>query len=110
MKSEKKLLYALALTAAVLAAMNGAAFLADDREGPVITFPENGPAYSASMEKSRLLEQVTAEDRRDGNVTSSLRVEDILPDREGTQVTVIYAAKDGSGNVSKAVRVLEAER
>ena len=77
--------------AALLAAMNGAAFLAEDREGPVISFPEKGPVYTAALDERRLLEQVTAEDRRDGSVTDSLRVEEILMSGDGSQVTVIYA-------------------
>ena len=81
MTGEKRMLFALALVAAVLAAMNGAAFLAEDREGPSIFFPEESPVYTASMPESSLLDQVTAEDRRDGTVTDSLRVEEIFAGR-----------------------------
>ena len=109
MTGEKRMLFALALVAAVLAAMNGAAFLAEDREGPSIFFPEESPVYTASMPESSLLDQVTAEDRRDGTVTDSLRVEEILPADGGKRVTVIYTAKDSSGNVAKAARSLSAD-
>ncbi len=110
MTGEKRTIFALALVAAVLAAMNGAAFLAQDREGPQIFFPENEPVYTASTAENRLLEQVTAEDQRDGTVTDSLRIEEILPAEDGHRVAVIYAAMDDSGNVTKAVRTLEVER
>ena len=100
MTGEKRTIFALALVAAVLAAMNGAAFLAQDREGPQISFPENGPVYTASLE----------ENQRDGTVTDSLRIEEILPAGDGKRVAVIYAAMDDSGNVTKAVRMLEVER
>ena len=80
-----------------------------DTTAPVITVanPETIPQISVSDPKSVLLEGITAQDDRDGDVTASLVVENLgVISREHT-VTVTYAAFDKAGNVAKTQRTLQ---
>ena len=77
-----------------------------DHTPPVIT---GGDLIEASVEdtQEKLLEGMTAEDDRDGDVTDSIVVQSISGfDEEGVR-TVSYAAADGSGNVSYFSRQLK---
>lgn len=78
-----------------------------DREGPVISFPEEKVlTYGEDMDKKILLSDVTAEDDKDGNVTDSLVVESVYDFHNGN-AKVIYVARDAAGNMSKAERMIE---
>lgn len=59
---------------------------------------------SVTDPKSALLRGVTAEDKRSGDVTDSLVVENITILEENGTVSVAYAAFDEAGNVAKAER------
>ncbi len=75
-----------------------------DTAAPEITFSQETAEVSVMDPVDTLLQGVTAEDRRDGDVTASLVVESVqLTDSNGT-VQVRYAAFDKAGNVAKAVR------
>lgn len=73
--------------------------IASDRKAPVITADSDTVEMSVEDDESKLLEGVSAEDNRDGDVTDSLVVQSLSPFTEGTQRTVNYAAVDSSGNV-----------
>lgn len=76
-----------------------------DHTPPVIS---GGDAIEVSVEdpKEKLLEGMTAEDDRDGDVTDSLVVQEISEfDDEGNR-TVRYAAVDDSGNVGYYSRTM----
>ena len=77
-----------------------------DRTAPVIHVPEGPLEVSVYDGRSTLLQGITAEDDRDGDVTKSLVVESISDIREGT-VTVTYAAFDEANNTAKAQRKLQ---
>lgn len=79
-----------------------------DREAPVIKIQEKDVVYEEGMDKSELLEGVTAEDNIDGDVTNTLVVESIYPSKDGKTVSILYAAKDSNNNVGKAKRILNA--
>lgn len=77
-----------------------------DHTPPVIS---GGDSIQVSVEdpKEKLLEGMTAEDDRDGDVTDSLVVQEISEfDDEGKR-TVRYAAVDDSGNVGYYSRTME---
>lgn len=77
-----------------------------DHTPPVIS---GGDAIEVSVEdpKEKLLEGMTAEDDRDGDVTDSLVVQEISEfDDEGNR-TVRYAAVDDSGNVGYYSRLMK---
>lgn len=78
-----------------------------DHTPPVIS--GSGDVIQVSVEdpQEKLLEGMTAEDDRDGDVTDSLVVQEISEfDDEGKR-TVHYAAVDDSGNVSYYSRVMQ---
>lgn len=79
-----------------------------DRAAPVISFPEEVPAYSENMNESLLLAGVSAVDDRDGDVSGSLLIEKIAETSKG-DVIVTYAAVDSSNNVAKVSRILPGE-
>ena len=83
---------------------------AEDNEGPKITFSEDKDTkYTSGMTKEDLLRDVKAQDNKDGDVTDSLTVETIYPKNDGSQVAVIFVAKDKSNNVTKKEFTMEAE-
>lgn len=83
---------------------------AEDNEGPKITFSEDKDTkYTSDMTKEDLLKGVKAQDNKDGDVTDSLTVETIYPKNDGSQVAVIFVAKDKSNNVTKKEFTMEAE-
>jgi len=75
-----------------------------DRQGPEITVSSGSIAVSISDPEEKLLEGVTASDRRDGDVTDSIVVESVSTFlRPGTRI-VRYAAFDQDMHVSRAER------
>lgn len=95
----------LAVAAAALVAANGVVYLSEDRTSPEIHFSNFRMTYTDGETDAELLKGVTADDNRDGDVTSSLRISSIIPNKKGTEVTVEYTAKDSSNNVQKVSRV-----
>ena len=73
-----------------------------DRKGPEITIAESKKnSYTSDMTTEDLLEGVKAVDKRDGDVSASLTVENVYPNEKGDEVTVVYVAKDNSNNVTR---------
>ena len=77
-----------------------------DHTAPVISGPDT-VQVSVTDPQEKLLEGMTVEDDRDGDVTDSLVVQKISEFNESGQRTVTYAAVDGSGNVAYYNRTLE---
>ncbi len=71
-----------------------------DGEPPVITVREHNVTYTEGQPYSVLLGGVSAYDEKDGDVTSSLLVERVLPISQ-TEVLVTYVARDSANNVVK---------
>ena len=75
-----------------------------DNDAPVIYMDAQIPEVSVKDPKSALLQGISAEDKQDGDVTSSLVVEKVeMTDSDGT-LAVSFAAFDRSGNVAKEKR------
>lgn len=76
----------------------------NDNIAPTITMDQNEITISVQDDESVLLEGVTAQDNRDGDVTDSLTVDNISTfNRDGKRYVTI-AAFDKSNNVGKATR------
>lgn len=105
MKKKKWLqLVLIALTLAVFFGYRAVEAMLDDGKAPEITFSGETLEISVKDPMDALLQGVSAEDNRDGDVTDSLVVESVkLLDKDGT-ITVTYAAFDKGGNVTKASR------
>lgn len=78
-----------------------------DTTAPVISFDSDTLSMSVYDEHTVLLNGVSAQDRKDGDVTSSILIEGISSIREDHCATVTYAAFDQSGNVTKAERTIQ---
>lgn len=80
-----------------------------DKASPRITIEETGEILQVSVNDpdSVLLQGVTAEDGRDGDVTDSLIIESVANINQNHQVVVTYAAFDHAGNVAKAQRTVQ---
>lgn len=81
-------------------------YLGKDRTPPVISFGDSMNAYEEGMDESLLLQEVTATDDKDGDVSSSLMVEKVAG-TNGKEVIVTFVALDQSNNVGKASKVFE---
>ncbi len=73
-------------------------------EKPLIHFGADPVTVSWSDGKEGLLQDVTAEDPEDGDVTASLLVEGLSKFWEPGKCTVTYVAFDSDGNVSRVAR------
>ncbi len=80
--------------------------LGKDKNVPAISFSEDvSVSYKEGEPKSRLLEDVTAYDQEDGDISDSLVIESVYDFKNG-KAKVIYAARDASGNIVKAERIV----
>ena len=77
-----------------------------DKKAPEITIGTETIQVSVSAPRSDLLQGITAQDDRDGDVTDSMVVESIKAlDSDGT-IEVSFAAFDQAGNVAKSTRTV----
>ena len=82
------------------------AIATSDKTGPVITVDDAIKlSYTAGQDESVLLQGVSAYDKRDGDVSSSLMVESTII--KGNVIKVRYAAKDKHNNVTIAKQYRE---
>lgn len=103
---KKGLLAILVLATMGVTALFCFIYTTEDRQGPVITVPEESITYKNGDGEEKLLEGVTAKDKRDGDVTDSLCVEKIQLDDDGTKAIVTYVAKDSKNNITKVKRMI----
>ena len=80
-----------------------------DNVAPKITIDETGGMLQISTldPEDALLQGVTAQDSRDGDVTPSILIESVGNINDKDQVVVVYAAFDRAGNVAKAQRTVQ---
>lgn len=93
------------IAAALFVICAGKLFGGDD-EAPTITIGSELIEYKDSYDKKTLLSDVTAYDKQDGDVTSSVIVKSIVKLTKGDKVKITYAAKDSRNNVATESRVL----
>jgi hypothetical protein len=78
-----------------------------DRIGPVISMEQKELTVSLDAEDEDFLKGVKAVDDKDGDVTSSLVVENVSNFLSGGRRLVVYAAVDSHNNVSRANRIVK---
>lgn len=100
----KKLAIGIGIVDAVLLVVCLFLYLGKDRTPPVISFGDSMTVYEDGMDESLLLQEVTAMDDRDGDVSNSLMVEKVAG-TNGKEVIVTFVALDQSNNVGKASKV-----
>ena len=81
-------------------------FLTDDREGPGIQYTNEEITYHEGDDTKELLKDVTAVDGNDGDVSSSLIIENIIILSDNQKAKIIYAAKDSKNNITKVSRIV----
>ncbi|MBU9735528.1 hypothetical protein [Diplocloster agilis] len=81
-------------------------FLTDDREGPGIEYTDKEITYHEGDDTKELLKDVTAVDAKDGDVSSSLIIENIIILSDNQKAKIIYAAKDSKNNITKVSRIV----
>ena len=100
---------ALAVFSTVMLVVAGAGILFRDNTPPVLTLEgKNNLTYTEGDTYDDLLENMTAEDDKDGDVTDSIRVSKIYQTSDDRAV-VIYVAKDTSNNIGKLKREIRYE-
>ena len=103
---KKGLVAMLLLACAALLAGNVVVYIGEDRNGPEISVPQEEITYVAGTDTSALLNGVTAQDDRDGDVTDTVTIESIIPNADQTGASVVYVAKDSKNNVTKETRTI----
>ena len=103
---KKGLVAMLFLACAALLAGNVVVYIGEDRNGPEISVPQEEITYVAGTDTSALLNGVTAQDDRDGDVTDTVTIESIIPNADLTGASVVYVAKDSKNNVTKETRTI----
>ena len=97
----------LLLSTAAFAAFKIYEWTARDYVPPVISFPEGDLEISIEDDDEKLLEDVTAQDNRSGDVSDSLVVERVSEINYESERIVTYAAIDEKGNVGRAERTIK---
>lgn len=78
-----------------------------DKKAPVISVSEKEITYVEGAGYDSLLEGVTAEDNRDGDVTGNIFVDRVIPMAGNEKAIVYYAVADKSNNVGTAKRTVK---
>lgn len=102
----KKLAVLMTLVCIGLAAVVVKFKIQGDNQGPEITFRNTDLVYSTSLTDADLLEDVSAVDAVEGDVSSMVVVENVYKINE-EEAVVVYAAKDSKNNVTKVKRTLD---
>lgn len=92
----------------ILLAVCAVLYLKTDRMPPEIIFGTSDIVYREGMDEAELLEGTTAYDNNDGDVSSRIVIEKIVPNEANGTAVVFYAASDKAGNIAKASRVFTA--
>ena len=82
-------------------------YLGKDRVAPEITLGEVIYIYEEGLPERILLEEVTAWDKQDGDLSDKVVVEKVVTDRAKKTATIVYGVADDAGNVSRASRTLK---
>ncbi len=105
--NREKLPYIFTILIAILIIIIIIVSLTGDKKGPMITVGYTDVVYTPGMDTKILLEGVSAKDKKDGDVTSTLMIDSITVNEENKTAKVIYAAKDKDGNITFAYKVIK---
>lgn len=79
-------------------------YLRENHAAPVITYDKNALCDLTSLDEETLLQGVKAEDEKDGDVSDTLRVAQIIEPEDEEWIIVVYVAKDHDNNIAKKNR------
>lgn len=97
----------LVLSCVVLTGVGAVGYLGTDRMGPEITIPEGIISYTEGADTAVLLNDISAYDKVDKDVTDSIRIAEIIPMGDGQKAKIVYVAKDKNNNITREERVVE---
>ena len=102
MEKKQGVIIALLSVCVFFSVIIAAMYLTSDRTAPVITVDESKvKPYSAEQGEEVLKSYAKAVDANDGDVSSSIVIENIYIMPDMTRAKVIFAARDHNNNVSK---------
>lgn len=102
MEKKQGVIIALLAVCVFFSVIIAAMYLTSDRTAPVITVDESKvKTYSAEQGEEVLKSYAKAVDAKDGDVSSSIVIENIYVMPDMTRAKVIFAARDHNNNVSK---------
>ena len=102
MEKKQGVIIALLAVCVFFSVIIAAMYLTSDRTAPVITVDESKvKPYSAEQGEEVLKSYAKAVDAKDGDVSSSIVIENIYIMPDMTRAKVIFAARDHNNNVSK---------
>ena len=102
MEKKQGVIIALLAVCVFFSVIIAAMYLTSDRTAPVITVDESKVSpYSAEQGEEVLKSYAKAVDAKDGDVSSSIVIENIYVMPDMTRAKVIFAARDHNNNVSK---------
>ena len=102
MEKKQGVIIALLAVCVFFSVIIAAMYLTSDRTAPVITVDESKVRpYSAEQGEDVLKSYAKAVDAKDGDVSSSIVIENIYVMPDMTRAKVIFAARDHNNNVSK---------
>jgi len=102
MEKKQGVIIALLAVCVFFSVIIAAMYLTSDRTAPVITVDESKvKPYSAEQGEEVLKSYAKAVDAKDGDVSSSIVIENIYVMPDMTRTKVIFAARDHNNNVSK---------
>ena len=102
MEKKQGVIIALLAVCVFFSVIIAAMYLTSDRTAPVITVDESKVRpYSAEQGEEVLKSYAKAVDAKDGDVSSSIVIENIYVMPDMTRAKVIFAARDHNNNVSK---------
>ena len=106
MEKKQGVIIALLAVCVFFSFIIAAMYLTSDRTAPVITVDESKVRpYSAEQGEEVLKSYAKAVDAKDGDVSSSIVIENIYIMPDMTRAKVIFAARDHNNNVSKYISV-----
>lgn len=97
----------LSIITVILLIMCIVVFVTEDKTGPQLLVPETSITYVEGTSQSLLLEDVTAWDNRDGDLTANVRVYSIAVIENGKEALVTYAVYDEAANMTKKTRIID---
>ncbi len=110
MEKKQGVIIALLAVCVFLSVIIAAMYLTSDRTAPVITVDESKvKPYSAEQGEDVLKSYAKAVDAKDGDVSSSIVIENIYIMPDMTKAKVIFAARDHDNNVAKYSYMIDYE-
>ncbi len=84
-------------------------YMQADRTAPKFLLEATDIIYSPDMDTTELVQGITANDNRDGDVTDRIVIEKITEKKKEQTAVVYYAVSDRSGNVTKISKLFHAK-